>query len=84
MAHGRAIVDSQDQFLTNWETFTKGMFKGLDWTNIFIAGGAVLGTPSPLLFSFPFFAYVVSIAPQGGSSWLRLHLCAQLAFSLMA
>jgi hypothetical protein len=54
VAHGRAIVDSKDQFLANWETFTKGMFKGLDWTNIFIAGGAVLGTPSPLLFSFPF------------------------------
>jgi hypothetical protein len=48
VAHGRAIVDSKDQFLTNWEAFTKGMFKGLDWTNIFIAGGAVLGTPSPL------------------------------------
>jgi hypothetical protein len=44
VAHGRAIVDSKDQFLANWETFTKGMFKGLNWNNIFIAGGAVLGT----------------------------------------
>lgn len=47
VAHGRAIVDSKDQFLTNWEAFTKGMFKGLDWTNIFIAGGAVLACLQP-------------------------------------
>jgi len=76
VAHGRAIVDSKDQFLTNWEIFTKGMFKGLDWTNIFIAGGAVLGTPSPLFLSFPFFAYVVFIAPQEvplGSDFTSTH-----------
>lgn len=31
-----------DNFATNWNEFTQSMFKGLDWNNVFIAGGAVL------------------------------------------
>jgi hypothetical protein len=46
---GSAIV-SRDEFLTNWKDFTKGMLDGLDWNNVFCAGGAVLGTQTLLTF----------------------------------
>eukprot|EP01128_Nolandella_sp_AFSM9_P004727 TRINITY_DN2170_c0_g2_i1.p1 TRINITY_DN2170_c0_g2~~TRINITY_DN2170_c0_g2_i1.p1 ORF type:complete len:809 (-),score=217.66 TRINITY_DN2170_c0_g2_i1:6-2393(-) len=39
---GSAIVDKAT-FLTRFAEFTQGVFKGLDWTNVFVAGGAVLG-----------------------------------------
>jgi len=39
---GKAIV-SQNEFITRWTTFTNGILNGLDWTNVFCAGGAILG-----------------------------------------
>jgi len=40
---GPAILTAQ-QFENHWEAFTQGMFKGLKWENVFVAGGAVLGS----------------------------------------
>lgn len=40
---GRSIVGSLSEFQNNWREFTKGMFAGLDWNNVLVAGGAVLG-----------------------------------------
>jgi hypothetical protein len=44
-------VENKMTFLSNWGLFTMGMFLGVDWNNIFVAGGAVLGPllPSKLL-----------------------------------
>lgn len=39
---GRAIVNKQ-KFLDTFAEFTQGVFNGLDWNNVFVAGGAVLG-----------------------------------------
>jgi len=39
---GSAIVD-KTTFLKNWAEFTQGCLDGLDFTNVFVAGGAVLG-----------------------------------------
>ncbi|KAL6076304.1 Ankyrin [Balamuthia mandrillaris] len=39
---GSTIVPNFQTFESNWESFTNGMFKGLDWNNVFVAGGAVL------------------------------------------
>lgn len=38
---GKAIV-SQNEFMSRWTTFTNGILNGLDWTNVFCAGGAIL------------------------------------------
>jgi hypothetical protein len=38
---GKAIV-SQNEFTARWNTFTNGILNGLDWKNVFCAGGAVL------------------------------------------
>lgn len=40
---GEPAVVSEQQFFTNWKEFTKGMFEGLDWNNVFAAGGSVVG-----------------------------------------
>eukprot|EP01087_Luapelamoeba_hula_P016105 TRINITY_DN4921_c0_g1_i2.p1 TRINITY_DN4921_c0_g1~~TRINITY_DN4921_c0_g1_i2.p1 ORF type:complete len:694 (-),score=127.78 TRINITY_DN4921_c0_g1_i2:30-2111(-) len=39
---GRAITDTLDQFKQNWNNFSQNMFAGLDFSNVFIAGGSVL------------------------------------------
>jgi len=39
---GSAIV-SRSQFDANLREFTQGCFEGLDWSHVFMAGGAVLG-----------------------------------------
>ena len=33
----------KDNFFAQWDKLTKGMFKGIDWNNLFVAGGSVLG-----------------------------------------
>jgi hypothetical protein len=38
----RSIV-SNDEFCSNWDVMTQGIFKGVDWSNLFVAGGCVLG-----------------------------------------
>eukprot|EP01090_Pellita_catalonica_P000570 TRINITY_DN10390_c0_g1_i2.p1 TRINITY_DN10390_c0_g1~~TRINITY_DN10390_c0_g1_i2.p1 ORF type:complete len:665 (-),score=119.73 TRINITY_DN10390_c0_g1_i2:35-2029(-) len=38
----RAIVATQKEFEKNFDEFTGGMFKGMDWSNVIVAGGAVL------------------------------------------
>lgn len=38
---GYSVV-SQEQYIKNWNEYTKGMLNGLDWNNLFAAGGAVL------------------------------------------
>ena len=35
-------MESEDQFKKNWDEFTKGVFKDMDWSNVFCAGGAIL------------------------------------------
>lgn len=40
---GDPATVSLDSFLLRWSHFSGGMFDGLDWSNIFVAGGAVLG-----------------------------------------
>jgi hypothetical protein len=37
-----SIVD-QNTFLANWNLLTSGILNGLNWQNVFIAGGSVLG-----------------------------------------
>jgi hypothetical protein len=48
---GSAFV-SREQFAQNWEALTGGILRGMDWRNVVVAGGAVLGTGSCV------FAYV--------------------------
>jgi hypothetical protein len=38
---GPSILPKED-FLKNWNQFTGGILDGLDWTNVFAAGGAIL------------------------------------------
>ena len=38
---GKAIVGRND-FMSRWSTFTSGILNGLDWNNVFCAGGAIL------------------------------------------
>lgn len=38
---GPAIVD-KDQFTSNWDKFTGGQLRGLNWNGVFAAGGSVL------------------------------------------
>lgn len=35
------------EFYSNWRALAGGAFDGLDWTNAFVAGGAVLGCLLP-------------------------------------
>ena len=44
----RFAVCEPAEFFDRWEKFSLGMFRGLNWDNVFIAGGAVLGTCSCL------------------------------------
>jgi hypothetical protein len=39
---GPAVVD-KTEFKKRWDEFTLGILNGLDWSNVFCAGGAVLG-----------------------------------------
>jgi hypothetical protein len=39
---GNAIV-TKDQFMQNFEVFTESQLATLDWSNVFVAGGSVLG-----------------------------------------
>ncbi len=40
---GQYAVNTYEEFTKNWTEFTSGQLEGLDWTNLFVAGGAVLG-----------------------------------------
>jgi hypothetical protein len=48
--HRNSIVD-KSTFTTNWNTFTRGAFGPVDWTNVVVAGGAVLGCLLPNFIS---------------------------------
>ena len=39
---GRPAIFLRGEFLKNWDIFTNGLLKHLDWTNMVTAGGAVL------------------------------------------
>ena len=39
---GRPAIVPRGEFLKNWDIFTNGLLKHLDWTNVVAAGGAVL------------------------------------------
>ena len=39
---GRPTIVLRGEFLKNWDIFTNGLLKHLDWTNVVTAGGAVL------------------------------------------
>lgn len=36
-------VVPQNEFYENWNKFTNNQFQTFDWTNVFIAGGSILG-----------------------------------------
>eukprot|EP01114_Cavostelium_apophysatum_P011331 TRINITY_DN2554_c0_g1_i1.p1 TRINITY_DN2554_c0_g1~~TRINITY_DN2554_c0_g1_i1.p1 ORF type:complete len:745 (+),score=183.66 TRINITY_DN2554_c0_g1_i1:494-2728(+) len=36
-------VVEREEFMAAWKTFTQDIFEGLDWSNIFVAGGSILG-----------------------------------------
>lgn len=36
-------IVSETQFWKNWDEFTQGKFKNLNWNNLFCAGGSILG-----------------------------------------
>jgi hypothetical protein len=36
-------ICTEDEFHQRWRRFHCGMFDGLDWSNVFVAGGAILG-----------------------------------------
>jgi len=42
LVDGSPAVVPMEQFLRNWDIFTNGIFKDLDWANVVAAGGAVL------------------------------------------
>ena len=43
---GMSIVD-KSTWQRNWSMLTMGMFVGMNWDNLFVAGGAVLGCMLP-------------------------------------
>ncbi len=43
------FVENKEEFFKNFQIFTNGILEGVDWTNVFMAGGAVLG-----IFSYVF------------------------------
>lgn len=43
-----AVAPSLDDFALNWECFTEGQLRFVNWNNIFAAGGAVAGCLAPL------------------------------------
>jgi hypothetical protein len=38
------LQSSEDVFRASWNASTNGLLSGLDWSNVFVAGGLVLGT----------------------------------------
>ena len=44
---GRPAIVPRREFYDNWEIFTNGLLKDLDWTNVVAAGGAVLACLKP-------------------------------------
>ena len=40
---GKSQSSISDEFAYNWKKFTNDAFDGIDWSNIVVAGGAVLG-----------------------------------------
>ena len=36
-------IENKEGFIGNWNLFTSHLFDGVDWSNLFVAGGAVLG-----------------------------------------
>lgn len=38
---GESLIVDKPQFLQNWENFTRGSLAGLDWSNVFVAGGSI-------------------------------------------
>ncbi|KAJ3294904.1 hypothetical protein HK104_003182 [Borealophlyctis nickersoniae] len=45
---GTPMIASKEQFLLNWRMFTEGSLQFLDWSNIFAAGGSILGCLAPV------------------------------------
>jgi hypothetical protein len=43
---GCAVVE-EPEFTRRWDVFTGGVFRGMDWTHVFAAGGAVLAALLP-------------------------------------
>ena len=41
------VCTSIDKFKDNWNAFTENQFNGLNWNNLFVAGGAVLACLQP-------------------------------------
>lgn len=39
---GTSAICTRDEFLSNFEIFTEGLFECMDWNNMFLAGGSVL------------------------------------------
>jgi hypothetical protein len=46
-AVGTNCIVTKDEFMKNWEILTNGQFKGLDWSNLFVAGGCILACLFP-------------------------------------
>eukprot|EP01059_Diplonema_ambulator_P025062 TRINITY_DN42042_c0_g1_i1.p1 TRINITY_DN42042_c0_g1~~TRINITY_DN42042_c0_g1_i1.p1 ORF type:complete len:1754 (+),score=585.15 TRINITY_DN42042_c0_g1_i1:52-5313(+) len=46
-AIGAQSVVTQNEFMQNMDTLTNNQFKGLNWNNLFLAGGGVLGAMMP-------------------------------------
>ena len=46
-ARGPSVCASLNKFKENWEAFTSGQFTGIDWNNLFVAGGSVLACLQP-------------------------------------
>jgi hypothetical protein len=42
-----AAICGEAQFASNWNSFTGGLFNRFDWSNVFVAGGAVLACMQP-------------------------------------
>ncbi|GAM21699.1 hypothetical protein SAMD00019534_048740 [Acytostelium subglobosum LB1] len=40
--HGPKVQNSHNDFVAHWNKFSNNMFSGFDWSNVFVAGGAVL------------------------------------------
>ena len=44
---GQQSIVSSNEFFDNWNLFTQGMFKDINWNNVVVAGGSVLGCLLP-------------------------------------
>lgn len=78
--NGSNTIVTRDVFFRNWNDYTQGIFNGLDWSNIFCAGGCILGNLASHNFDkrgkdIDLFIYGVHSDDEANSVLKRIYDC---------